>query len=330
MFRRTMLAAAAAAVVATGFATSASAYVYGLSYLDIDGLAIEASSPATNITFTFDLTNSARFPLGSPPVTQAASCDNLGTPCGANPVLDANAANGSGNTVNRANNDFSFLGPTNSGSFATSDSIIRSAELVNLLPTSTEQIAESQLNTNGGAQSNALIQSNTNLRWNFTTTGGTLGLSFNADPALRAAVNDLAGLYSSQADISATFSLTGTGGGAAGLRVSWAPQGTAQNDCTVNGSLTVTCVESADSQDLNNNVGTGINPSDVPFSLAAGSTPFGILLANLPAGDYSLVLAANTSNSIRRSIPEPGVLGLVGLALLGAGVPGIRRTMSRR
>jgi hypothetical protein len=320
MFKRTMMAAAAAAVVGAGFSTPASAYVYGLSSLAIEGLQIQTNTPATNVTYTFDLSNSARFPLGSAPVATGASCDNLGSPCGASPVLDAPAANGSGNTLNRANNDFSFLGPTNNGSWATSDSVIRTAELVNFgQPTSTQQIAESQLNTNGGAQANALIQSNTNLRWNFSTEGGTLSLSFTADPALRAAINDLAGLYSAQADLSATFTLTGTGGAANGLRVSWAPQGTAMNDCSVTGSLTVTCVESADTQDLNTNLSTGINPSDQASSLGAGLTLFGVNLANLPAGDYSLALAAQTSNSIRRSVPEPGVLALVGAALLGAG-----------
>ena len=94
--------------------------------------------------------------------------------------------------MNRINNqttggEFTFIGVANgfTGNFANSDSVINTAELVQLgQPTSTHNIAEALLNSAVNAQSSSQIQSITGLTFTFTIGGGpaTLDLSFLADP----------------------------------------------------------------------------------------------------------------------------------------------------
>ncbi len=315
------LRATIACAVAGAFATlaaPANAYVYSLSHLEIDNLQIAIGGTTSAVSsFTFNLSNSAS--MNSGPVASSAACNSFGAPACSpvSPVLDAAAVNAPGSTELRANNDFTFLGVDQVNSYSNADSVIRSAQLVQGVPTSTEQIAESLLNINGFAQANSLIQSNTRLIFTLVVpeSGGTLNLSFLADPDQRSQIDGAVGSYLSQSDLNASFSLSMAGGGS----VSWTPNGTAANDC-VTTMAGVTCLETADSQDLNFNTSVGANPgvADNSYDIARILTPFGISITGLAAGDYTLALNANTSTSIIRSvqaIPEPATLGLIGLAL---------------
>src|SRR6185437_12073990 len=98
---------------------------------------------------------------------------------------------------------------------------------------STNQIAESLLNSGTTASANAEIQSNTGFTLTFTVTGGTanFSLNFDADPDLQAAIMNELGIGSSaQGNLQTTFTLTQNTGGT--INATWSPQGTAAtNDC---------------------------------------------------------------------------------------------------
>ena len=329
----TRIAAASGAIAAAMAAAPANAYVYGVSTLDVEQLVVSITGASTSVnSFTFNLTNTAS--LNGPPVATGASCNSSGfNPCNTtSPVLDAApaVAPGSNGLPAALNNMFPILTPNQVNSYSFADSVINNAALVQGVPTSIRQIAQSLLNVNGFAQANALIQSNTSLSTTLNTVGGAanLNLSFLADPDQRSQISGPTGTYLSQTDLNSSFTLTGNGGS-----VNFAPRGTASNDCSVMGALLglgVTCLETADSQDLNFNTSTSTNPgtSDNSFETATVLTPFGINIFGLPAGTYTIAFNANTSTSIIRAVTpvsEPGTIGLMGAALAFAGACSIRR-----
>ena len=332
MFKPTKLkslAAVAGACVALFAAAPANAYVYALSELRIQNftLDIQPTAVTTVGSFSFDLTNTAT--LNGLTTAHSNSCG--GTPgagnhtCGLGPVLDATVANATGSTINRAENNFAFLGADGVNTYSNADSLIRSAELVTGTPTSTSQIAESLLNINGRARANSEIQSNTSLTVSFSIVGGpaTLDLSFMADPDQRAQIFGAVGAYLAQSNMNASISLSNnTTGGS----MNWTPRGTVNNDCSTSGT-TATCTETADDVTLNRNISTALNPStsDSSYEVANFFQNFGIHIANLEAGDYTIALNSLTSTSISRAVPEPGSLALIGLALLGLGFGASRR-----
>ncbi len=325
--RKATLAAAVAAAIGIGASGQAAASIYGGSALDIQNLNVALVNPTqgTTITsFVFTEKNTATLNGVNAP-TQSASCGGLpGIPGGgtnncnaALPRLDALAANAPGGTVVRANNDFSFFGP-GSDTYSNSDSVITQAELTLDGPTATRQIAESEIQGTGDGQSNAEITSNTGFTMVFTVSGtGGLNVSFQADPYLRAVISALNFLNgNAQANINTSFSLTD----GSGSQVTWTPNGTAANDCSVDAALVgVTCVETADGEDLNRNLSTSSNNTDFKYSVAAGFSNFGISIAGLTDGTWTLAFNSLTSNSVRAAVPEPGMLSLLGIGLMGLG-----------
>jgi len=334
-FMKKALLAAAVAGTLGGISTTASAYVYGLSHLDVQNFTFSGTAPSAAPTFSFSLANTAVL-NGSGDAGFAACNGKTGAnnchPGGSTNVLDAPAAEVP-NGARGGENNFNFVGT--GGDYASSDSVIYTAQLVDGVPSSAEQIAEADLVTNGSAQGNAELRSNTTLVYSVDITTANVSLRFDADPDLRAAIDDAsAGDFLSQANLETTFTLTrNTTAGGPAVRVSWSPNGTADNDCTVtgSGSAGVTCTEAFDSQDLNTNLATGTNPSDVQYSFEPGLhsllTQFGIDIRGLPSGTYSLALNAITSVDITRtaSVPEPATLALLSIGLLGLGFGAKRR-----
>ena len=324
MSKMKVLATAIGAMGAMSVAGPASAFVYGLSHLEIVNLAISTTGVVLTATpqFTFNMTNTATFGGNT---INSASCSSLLANCSAiSPVLNPLVANAPGNTLIRAEDNYAFVGPNGINSYATSDSVLTNAELVQGVPTNTNQIAESELNSNGVAQANVEIQSNTTLTWQLTLlVPATLTLEFSADPDMKVEINDIPGVYSAQANMAASFSLNKNDGSAS---VTWSPQGTAANDCTASGG-TLACSELNDSEDLNRNIGTGTNPSLITHSFEGGivATAFGIRITGLDAGTYSITLSALTSNNLVR-VPEPGTIALLGAALAGLGFAGRRKS----
>jgi len=331
-FKRTALTAALAASMAFG-AGQAAAFVYADSGLTITDLSITVTPTAGTVTinrFDFTLTNTAV--LNGAGVLEPATCGGTVASNNCNPgtpVIDAQAANAPGSApVVRPNNsttngNFTTFGVT-TGDWSNSDSVATTAELVTGTPTNTNQIAESLLTGGASASASAEIQSITGFTLSFTVsdTAG-FSLDFGADPDLRAWILNELGTASAQANINVSATLnqnTDANGGSLGF-VTWSPDGqvTAGGCIAANGP---TCVESADSQRLNGNVGTTANGVPIDFSFDPNnlqSTLFGIDVAGLDAGTWTLTLRAVTSTQLARTpVPEPGVLALLGIGPVGA------------
>ena len=331
MFKPTklkLMAAVAGACVAMLASAPANAFVYAVSKLQVRDfvLDIQPTAVTTVGSFSFDLSNTAS--MNSPSVSSSASCGGtIGFHnCGLAPVLDAAAVNGDTSTLLRTNNNFAFLGADAVNSYSGSDSVIHTAELVNFgSPTATSQIAESLLNVNGSARANSEIQSNTSLVVTFSilNPSATLDLSFNADPDQRAEINGAVGVYLAQSNLNTSITLTNNSTGGV---INWTPRGTAASDCIASGT-TATCTEVSDALNLNRNASTGTNPNAINNSFEAADIFgfFKIHIADLEAGDYTIALNSLTSTSIRRLVPEPGSLALIGVALLGLGFASTKR-----
>ncbi|MEZ5571797.1 MAG: EDSAP-1 family PEP-CTERM protein [Halioglobus sp.] len=313
------LAVALGAALAFGMAGQASADVYGLSSVQIDGLTINITGvlPGSTATlFSFDTNQDAILNGVADGSDGSASCGGLfggANDCGAgNPRLSGTVQNAPGSTLARGENDYTAYGQT--GQYSNSEAAIITATLLGDPATSTGAISESNLQSGTSAQANTNVGSNTLLTLNFELGGdGGFAVSFDAviDVLSQVTGGDI-GIAQANSGVTVVLQKDGQ------TLASWAPTGT-NNVTTCSAGLTCVATESALS--LNNTTSSSGAANQV-----AGSGSYMIDVQGLTSGQYTLALANTTSTNLRRvhDAPIPGTLLLMGTGLL-VGARSLRR-----
>ncbi|WNB77253.1 PEP-CTERM sorting domain-containing protein [Methylomonas koyamae] len=339
-FQKSLVSIGIAGALALGMSSHAYAGVYAGSRLDIQGLNISFTAPGgiepgavTGYTFV----SAANATLNGASGNQNSECGTVAGPACSNvaPVLQA-TANAPGGAPVRSAGDFTFFGPGVNQTYSNSASQIGDATLSTGNPTNATQISEVEIAGTGTGNSDTKVTSTTAFNFVFTvgTDNATFDISFFANPNLFSSVNT-PGLISdaAQSSVSVSFNLSGSHN----TQVSWAPNGAVGgvpvSDCDSSAGLTCTEVSDTQSLNLTRILGPG-NPNSNGYSdtrtggVDAGLTYFEFKVEGLLAGTYSLGLTATTAAEAQQiTVPEPGIVSLMGIGLIGMGYVGRRKSM---
>jgi hypothetical protein len=332
--KQNTLAIAVAAAMSMGVAGQAQAYVYARSYLDISNLTF-VPNDLTSVTgasiksFTFSSTNTAI--LNGAGTVEGDTCGGVPTPgvnnCGsvakptrqAGSVLDAKVANAPGSSPLQLSNTFTLHAPGSATKdYSNSDSIVYDAELFGDPSTHTRNIAESELQTLPDASATSVIDSVTGFTFKFTLVApGSFTLNFDATQAMLAEIMGSNG--NALASMSASLKISND---TTGDFVNYAPNGSTASGCLTPLGTLFTCTENSDAFSLNATVGAS---SDGGSNAQNNIGNFNVLFGIAGSGDYTLTFSEKKSTTLRRDVPEPGAMALLGIGLLGMGVASRRR-----
>lgn len=341
-FKKATLVAAVSAAMGLAFTGEAAASVYAGSRLLIKDLLININASGGGATsYDFQVNASATLKNSPAPASSGGNLISCSGEVGG--ATDCNTDPNAGPVLGAltysfgapASATYDFKGP-GVLEYGTGQSEITTATLVDAVPTSTKSLSEAEIQPSGNpaftetAGGTAGVFSNTVLSLQFTipdsggqTYPGTLTISFWADPDLLAAINVSAPptLLSQSASASVTTSLTLTKDGSNDKAV-WSPDGDTNNGCS--SLTTLTCSNETDTVSLNAGVSVSTNNDSDSHSYEVAKTDwvfYAISINGLTAGTWNLVLDADTNATVRaRSVPEPGVLALLGVGLLGFGL----------
>ncbi len=328
--RQTTIAAAVLTALTIGAASQAAASVYARSYLDISKLVIlpvtftgPGGSPVPNTAgvtvgnYTFSGQNTASLNNG-PTAADTKVCSGVfggSTSCGATGNrLDPLVANAAGSSIIQGENTFTFNGP-GAGQYANADGKLFTASVAGDASTHTTNIAESELQSGTAAASASVIDSITKFTFKFSTTAaGTLMIAFDAIQNMLAAINDpSATAHQATGTMNTELKISNDANPAD--FVLYNPDGSTATGCVTVGT-SFTCSEQLDPFSLNTSVATS---TDGTSSALVNSGSFLTFFGLTGSGNYTFTLSEKKSTTLSR-VPEPGIMSLLGIGLLGMGL----------
>ena len=177
----------------------------------------------------------------------------------------------------------------------------------------TRNAAEGNIVGNGIASSQA-SNSSTNILQIFSG-GGTIQFDFEANPYEEIALDANSKIFASKAEASLKVDITIRDTSNNSIIFNWSPDGIIN---TIGGSIGGT--ELADPENLNGSLGTILPGTNATFSPLNTFSAFSAKSNLIPVGLYEISLTMVELQNVRNTVPEPGMLALVGLTLGAMGL----------